>query len=171
MASTTNDTTTPEHDSANTDDTVESAREMVLWTRRPVCGPRTSVIDRLSSLAATEVIGSFRVETWPDELAVSEHTEHSQVVERYKEFLLWADDHDCSITPPFERRTVSPLIGESRDVLTLPIMCLAVYEDDDLAGVYPHTSDGRTTSVVDYLDEYDNPKVADGGTPAVSVEF
>jgi hypothetical protein len=169
MASKMNDTTTTEHDSANTDETAAATCEMVLWTRRPVCGPRTSVIDRLSSMAAADAIGGFSVETWPDELPVSEHTEHSQVVERYKEFLMWAEENDRSITPPFQRRTVSPLIGESRDVLTLPIMCLAVYEDDSLAGVYPNTDGDETTSVVDYLERYDLA-TTDGGEVTVPVD-
>ncbi len=153
MASTTNDTSKTEHEAAGTDETDAPGPEMVLWTRRPVCGPRTEVIDRLSALAAREEIGGFSVETWPDELAISEHTEHGSVVEQFKEFLLWADEHDRSITPPFERRTVSPLIGQSRDVLTLPIMCLAVYEDGDLRGVYPHSDGGETVSVTNYLDD------------------
>jgi hypothetical protein len=165
-----NDTTTPEYDSSSTDETASSTCEMVLWTRRPVCGPRTTVIDHLSSLAAADAIGGFSVETWPDELPVSEHTEHSQVVEQYKEFLLWAEEHDRSITPPFQRRTVTPLIGERRDVLTLPIMCLAVYEDDSLTGVYPNTHDGQTTSVVDYLELYE-PVTADGDEPSATVDF
>lgn len=135
--------TTPEGETEGT--------QMLLWTRRPVCGPRTEVIDRLSQLRARGDIGDFAVETWPDEVAISEHTEHARVIEVYKEYLLWAEEHDVSITPPFERRTASSLVGGSEDVLTVPIMCLAVY-DDGLCGVYPCTHDGRTYSVADYLD-------------------
>ncbi len=154
MASKTDNSPTGERESTSADDAEMAGLQMVLWTRRPVCGPRTTIIDRLSALAASDAIGGFSVETWPDELAVSEHTEHSEVVERYKEFLLWAEENNRSITPPFERRTVSPLIGDSRDVLTLPIMCLAVYDDDDdLCGVYPHNHEGATISVTDYLDD------------------
>jgi len=134
----------------------EGPLSMVLWTRRPVCGPRTSVIDRLNSLDADDAIAEFDVQTWPDEIAISEHTEHTRVVERYKEFELWATEADVSITPPFERRTVSSLVGKSEDVLTVPIMCLAVYDGDTLCGVYPHSDGGQTTSVADYLDFYES---------------
>ena len=127
---------------------------MVLWTRRPVCGPRTDIIDRLSALHAEDALADFTVETWPDEVAISEHTEHARVVEVYKEYLHWAETHDLSITPPFERRTASSLVGGSEDVLTVPIMCLAVY-DDGLSGVYPCTGEKRTWSVADYLDAYE----------------
>lgn len=127
---------------------------MVLWTRRPVCGPRTAVIDRLSELRTADAIGTFDVETWPDEIALSGHTEHAEVVDVYREYRDWAEDHGLSITPPFEKRTVSSLIGGQEEVLTVPIMCLAVYEDDDLSGVYPCSNDDRTWSVTDYLDAY-----------------
>ena len=160
-----NEIQTEEDTSAAPDDS--GGLEMVLWTRRPVCGPRTSVIDRLSSLSADGKIADFRVETWPDEVALSEHTEHSRVVERYKTFLLWASDHDRSISPPFERRTVAPLVGESRDVLTLPIMCLAVHEDGSLCGVYPHVDGDQTISVTDYLDACEEPSA--GELSALSV--
>jgi hypothetical protein len=145
---------------SGSDSVAEETFEMVLWTRRPVCGPRTAVIDQLSKLRTDGVIADFEIRTWPDEIALSEHTEHSRVVEQYKEFLLWADDHDVSITPPFERRRVSSLVGKSEEVLTVPIMCLAVYEDDDLRGVYPNTDDGETTSVTDYLDAYSTDRSA-----------
>jgi hypothetical protein len=138
---------------------------MVLWTRRPVCGPRTAIIDRLSSLHSEDAIDEFSVETWPDEVALSEYTEHARVVEVYKEYLTWANEHDLSITPPFERRTASSLVGDTQDVLTVPVMCLAVYQDG-LRGVYPCTRDGHTYSVADYLDAYE----AVDGRPGVAEE-
>lgn len=128
--------------------------QMVLWTRRPVCGPRTEIIDRLSSMRADGTIDDFTVETWPDEVALSEHTENARVVEVYKDYLLWAEEHGLSITPPFERRTASSLVGGEEDVLTVPIMCLAVY-DDDLCGVYPCSDENHTWTVSEYLDAYE----------------
>lgn len=155
------------NETAETDLTGESEGvRMVLWTRRPVCGPRTDVIDRLSSLHAEGALDDFTVETWPDEVAISEHTEHARVVEVYKEYLLWAEEHGVSITPPFERRTATSLVGGSEDVLTVPIMCLAVY-DDGLSGVYPCSGEERTWSVADYLDAYEiageRPGLEDSG--------
>jgi len=160
--------TTKVKEHTNTDEGVMSGDaddvRMVLWTRRPVCGPRTEVIDRLSDLHSRDAIDEFSVETWPDEVALSEYTEHARVVEVYKEYLTWANDHDLSITPPFERRTASSLVGDTQDVLTVPVMCLAVYEEG-LRGVYPCTRDGHTWNVADYLDAYEEaekrPGVAD----------
>lgn len=128
---------------------------MVLWTRRPVCGPRTEVIDRLSRLTREDAITEFTVETWPDEVVLSEHTDHTRVVEQYGAFKEWAGDNDVSLTPAFERRTVSPLVGKRREVLTIPMLCLAVYRDD-LCGVYPCNDGERTWRVTDYLDAFES---------------
>lgn len=124
---------------------------VVLWTRRPVCGPRTEIIDRLSSLRAGGQIAEFTVQTWPEEVAVSEHTRHSKVLETYERFRSWADDADVVISPPFDRRTVTTLVGRSEEVLTLPVLCLAVY-DEGLCGVYPCTDGNETLTVTDYVD-------------------
>jgi hypothetical protein len=141
---------------------------MELWTRRPVCGPRTDVIDRLGRFASAGTVSDYTVRTWPDEVALSEHTRHSRVVETYRQFRDWADDAGASITPPFDRRTVTSLVGRTEEVLTLPVICLAVYDDDGLCGVYPCDDDEETWTVTDYLDAYEaaegRPRAApDGG--------
>lgn len=124
-----------------------------LWTRRPVCGPRTDVINRLGSLRAADAIADFEVETWPDELVVEEtDTRVASVVDAFRE---WAATAGVTLEPAFDQRTVSPLVGRSREVLTLPMMAIAVYEDADLTAVYPHAEDGETRTVVDYLDGLD----------------
>jgi len=64
---------------------------LVLWTRRPVCGPRTEIIDRLTALQSAGHVAGFDVETWPDEVAISEHTRHSRVVEADERFRAWAE--------------------------------------------------------------------------------
>jgi hypothetical protein len=140
------ETGSPPGDGGDTDGT-----RVVLWTRRPVCGPRTEIIDRLSSLRARGQIDDFTVQTWPDEVAISEHTRHSRVIENYERFRSWAEETEVTIIPPFDRRTVSTLVGRSEEVLTLPVLCLAIYEDG-LCGVYPCTDGDETLTVTDYVD-------------------
>ncbi len=147
-------------ETSETDDASETVG-MVLWTRRPVCGPRTEIVDRLGALQSAGDIADFEVETWPEEIALSEHTRHSRVVETYERFRTWADAAGVSITPPFDRRTVTSLVGRSEEVLTLPVLCLAVY-DDGLCGVYPCSVGTETWTVTDYLDAYESA----GGRPA-----
>lgn len=139
---------------------------MVLWTRRPVCGPRTDVIDRLSRLDSNGDVAAFDIQTWPGKVVLDEHTEHATVVERFEAFRSWADDRGVTVMPPFERRAVTSLVGQKREVLTVPMMCLAVYEDGDLRGVYPCSDGDRTWRVTDALDSYEAGKAP---TPA-SVE-
>ena len=125
-----------------------------LWTRRPVSGARARVVDRLSALRADRVINDFDVRTWPDEVALSHHTDHDDVVEAYGTFREWADDHDVSITPPFERRTTTSVVGRTEEFLVLPSLCLAVH-DDGLRGVFPCRDGDRTCTISDVLDAYE----------------
>lgn len=131
-----------------------------LWTRRPVSGRRTDVIDRLSALKSSGAIGEFIVETWPDEVFLSEHAQGARVLGVYEEFRTWADERDVTITPPFERRTVTSLVGRTEAVLTVPVLCLAVYADG-LSGVFPCQDGDRTLTVTEFLDAFER---ADGAT-------
>ncbi|MFC7075728.1 HTH domain-containing protein [Haloarcula halophila] len=144
-------------DSANDGTTVR----MTLWTRQPVCGTRTTVLDRLGQLRSQGAIDGFDVETWPDEIRLDGETTHDEIVATFERFGDWASDHGVTVEPPFETRQVSPLLGTSYRVLRLPVMVLAVY-DDELAGVYPCTDGAETTTIPDFLDAYE----ADGGLPA-----
>jgi hypothetical protein len=127
---------------------------MTLRARTPVCGPRTDVVNRLSSLRADERIAGFEVKTWPDELVLSETSGENPIVETFERFEAWADDRGLSVRPAFDVRTVSSLIGGRREILTLPMMSLSVSAGDDLVGVYPCTDGDRTWTVTDCLDAY-----------------
>lgn len=125
---------------------------VVLWTRRPVCGPRTTVIDRLSSLRTAGMLDDFTVRTWPDQLVVSDQGHHDDILATIEEYENWAAEHGLSLRPPFERRTASLLVGGSKEVLTTPLVAAAVYDADDLVGVYPCRDGSRTWTVVEFLD-------------------
>jgi len=128
-----------------------------LWTRRPVSGRQIEVIDRLSALdSAAAGIADFDVQTWPDKVVYSDHTKRSDVVRAYDTIRSWADEHDREIEPPFERRTVTSLVGRTEDILTLPVLCLAVYEDGDLRAVLPCRDADRTCEIIDFLDAFES---------------
>lgn len=137
-----------------------------LWTRRPVCGPRTVVIDRLSRLRAAGVLTDFAVETWPEELPVPDSSDRSDLLARVDRFEEWARGHGLSLRPPFETRTASLLVGADETVLMTPMVLAAAYDDGDLVGVYPCSDDGRTWTVTQFLDALD-PE-ADGSAVAVA---
>jgi len=139
----------------HTAETNESAAgyRVNLWVRRPVCGPRTTVIDRLSSLAASGVLADFSVTTWPEEIVLTGRNRQGELLETIEGFESWAADHGLSLRPPFETRTASLLVGESEDVLTTPMMLAAAYDDDTLVGIYPCTDGTKTWTISEFLDE------------------
>ena len=102
---------------------------MTLRTRTPVCGARTTVINRLGRLRAAGVIEEFEVQTWPDEVVLSDGATTDDAVQTFERFERWADERGVSVRPAFDVRTLSSLVGRSREVLTLPMMSLAVSAD------------------------------------------
>jgi len=123
-----------------------------LWTRRPVCGPRTTIIDRLSALRTAGAIDDFSVKTWPEEIALTGTNQECDRLETIERFEQWATDHGLGLRPPFETRTSSLLVGDSEEVLLTPMLLLAVYEDGKLVGVYPCTDGEYTWTVTEFLD-------------------
>ncbi|MBV0901527.1 HTH domain-containing protein [Haloarcula salina] len=134
-------------------DDVEAGTVTVrLWSRRPVCGPRTTVIDRLTELRAAGVLDDVEIQTWPEEIAVSEHSVHSDVLDTVERYETWASERGLSLRPPFETRTSSLLVGGSKEVLRTPMLVAAAYEGDELLGVYPCTDGTSDWSITDFLD-------------------
>ncbi|NHN61728.1 hypothetical protein G9463_00175 [Haloarcula sp. JP-Z28] len=139
-------------DNHRSDESVGGEIAVHLWSRRPVCGPRTTAIDRFTELAATGVIDDFDIQTWPEEIPVSQRSEHGEVLATVDRYEQWATERGLSLRPPFETRTSSLLVGGSTEVLRLPMIAVAVYADDDLVGVYPCTDGTTTWSVTDCID-------------------
>jgi len=123
-----------------------------LWVRRPVCGPRTTVIDRLSALRTAGDIDEFSVTTWPEEIALTGDDTQDDLLETIAGFEDWAADRGLSLRPPFETRTASLLVGDSEDVLTTPMLLAAAYEDGDLVGIYPCSDGTKTWTIPEFLD-------------------
>ena len=142
-----------------------------LYVRRPVCGPRTTVIDRLSALRTTGELADFSVTTWPDEIVLTGDDRQDELLGTIEGFEDWAADHGLSLRPPFETRTVSSLVGDSEDVLTTPMLLAAAYDDGDLVGVYPCTDGTETWTVAAFLDALeagsDGPEPGLGGATAL----
>ena len=117
-----------------------------------MCGPRTTVIDRLSALRTAGVLADFSVTTWPEEIALTGDNGQADLLGTIERFEDWAADRGLSLRPPFERRTASLLVGDSEDVLTTPMLLAAAYEGDDLVGIYPCTDGTKTWTIPEFLD-------------------
>jgi hypothetical protein len=158
---------TTDHDSRGGADVLEIS----LWVRRPVCGPRTTVIDRLSALRTAGALADFDVTTWPEEIALTGENRQEELLATIEGFEDWAADRGLSLRPPFEARTASLLVGDSEDVLRTPMLLAAAYEGDDLVGIYPCTDGTKTWTIPEFLDALEagderTPSGANSALPA-----
>ena len=102
-------------------------------------------IETVQACESEGAVGSVLIRSWPDQVTISEDSPNGEVLEVFDRFRRWADSRGVSIEPPFRRRTVtSPITDESKRILTTPVLCLALYRDGQLVGVYPHSADDET---------------------------
>ena len=142
------------------------ALEVELWVRRPVCGPRTTVIDRLSSLRSDGTLSDFSVTTWPDEVVLTGRNRQSDLLSTIETFETWAGKRGLTLRPPFQTRRASLLVGGSTEVLKTPMLLAAVYHGEEVVGVYPCNDGDVTWTVSDLLDALER-----GGTgPATTLD-
>lgn len=131
---------------------------------------KQSVIDRLHALERDDKIDEFDISLWGREIRPTGPLEgtdyHTSVLADLREFEEWAEQHDASAARPFKRRTLdSDIVDETYDVISLPTMCIAVYEDGQLRGVYPYGDAEGTHTVRKCLDDLDDADTE----PSVSV--
>jgi len=144
-----------ETEQPNENDSHGDGLHVDLWVRRPVCGPRTTIIDRLSALRTAGALTDFSVTTWPEEIALTGDNRQEELLATIEGFEQWAADRGLSLRPPFETRTASLLVGDSEDVLTTPMLLAAAYQGDELVGIYPCTDGTTTWTISEFLDALD----------------
>ncbi len=106
---------------------------------------KQAVIDQLETLAARGQIDDYEVNIWTKEIRLSgplEGTRYYQtVIDHFTAFQEWADETGVMLNAAFKTQSVDcEITGETYRVLSLPCICLAVYEDGELCAVYPHAS-------------------------------
>lgn len=144
-----------------TTSTADSKRvKLFLRANAEVGAERTkdAAVETLADLSADGVIEGYDVNVWGRELRVDgplASTEYgSELLEHIREFRSWAVANGVSLESVFNEGTVtSPLTDEHYEVVSLPTMCLAVYEGGELSGVYPCHDGNRPCSVLEYLEE------------------
>ncbi len=113
--------------------------------------PVTDTIDRLREYAEKTVVDELAVESWPDEISLSENSD-SDVMTAYDQFRTWASLHDASLAPGFTQRDRTTLVSDTVDrILTPPVLCLAIRVDGELVSVAPHYTENATYTVHDAL--------------------
>lgn len=127
--------------------------------------PVDETLRRLQQLEAEGGIDALSVRVWPDAVPLSSDTVDTQVVQCYERFATWADREGMSIEPPFVVRTRhSSTTGETREVLTPPVLCLAIYENGTLASVYPRADEEGHRTVADAVEALGAGKFRPGAT-------
>jgi hypothetical protein len=105
---------------------------------------------RLDDLEAGGTLEDLRRETWPKRVPVADCD--GVVRDRYLAFRAWAAEAGARLQPFFGTRACYCTDGDGKENwLVLPAVCLAVYERDDLAAVYPHGVGDETHTVEDGL--------------------
>jgi len=76
----------------------------------------------------------------------------SEAMETYEEFRTWAEENGFSLEPAFRERTRSFIgMDDVEEVVVFPVVALALYDDRDLAAVFPCSDEERTYTVEDAL--------------------
>ncbi|AQL44385.1 hypothetical protein BV210_17415 [Halorientalis sp. IM1011] len=124
-----------------------------LFLRESVAaGARTEqarVQGRLQSLSAAGVIAALSVRRWPHRVTVGDADARREFA-LYREFEAWADAHGVRLAPAFERHDCHNSFTDSHyTTVVLPVTCLALYDDEDLIAVYPHSSEAGIRTVLD----------------------
>lgn len=112
-------------------------------------------IARLRSLERADKISELRIESWGhcDCDVTAGIAERSNIASIVEEFRKWADRNDYSLNPAFKRREVSSMFcDESHVQHVVPIVAIAVYENDTLQCVAPCSDADCAYTVHDCVD-------------------
>lgn len=110
---------------------------------------RDTIRTRLERLTADGHVSSVTVHTWNAKVP-AEGTAFENLV--YDSFSDWAADGAVDLEPFFDtRECFSHQTGERGTKLVLPALSLAVYRDDTLQSVYPHSTPTGARTVMDCL--------------------
>jgi len=132
-----------------------------LWVRSGASVDIQDVFDdyraALQQLADDDIIVEFSLCTWGKRLVYGSEgpsESASETVEKkIREFEAWAEREGHSLEPAFQYNEISSLLtDETRTVIRLPLLCIAVYEKTRLKGVFPCSRDGETRTVANCLE-------------------
>lgn len=132
-------------------------RRVELFVRSDLPTPsrtrRIAVEDRLDQLQCDGAIDGYETTVWDKRVPV-EGESGTLERSRYNEFAAWAADAGVCLAPFFDtRECYSWETCEKQTELVLPALCLAVYEDGELAQVAPYARGGTPISIDDCLDD------------------
>jgi len=141
---------------------------VVVWMRDappPPDDPRSRVLDRLRELEADSAVDDVSVRVWGryvDPPADAPANEAGPIQARIAEFEAWADREGHSLEPAFGRCERTTMVStDRREVIRLPLQCLAVYAGDRLVGVFPSSTGSGAETVADCVRRLEAGDVVD----------
>jgi len=110
---------------------------------------RATVEQRLEGLVGAGHVTALDTATWEKKVPLDEPSPERR---RYEAFESWADDVGVSLQPFFDTRDCYSMeTGERGEWLVLPALCVAIYREDRLQTVYPHSTPQGARTVLDCL--------------------
>lgn len=127
---------------------------------------RRRTLTRLHRLADVGILSEVDVDVWGSHAVVDAMADRGDAasVEAVSDFERWAEGHGYTLAPAFARRECGSLLDdEAREVTVVPLLTLAVYEEDELKAVYPHVDDECVHTVDDGLEALETLAPPAGG--------
>ena len=127
-------------------------RRLAVYLRRPVASEterrQSSVLGRADALRQQELVDEVGVTYW-GRLSTGVDPRETSDIEALER---WATDNGCTLAPTFDRHDRHNAFTGDDAVITLPVVCVACWENDQLVGVYPHAGPCGHCTVADGLD-------------------
>jgi hypothetical protein len=128
--------------------------------------------ERAEQLERDAVVAAADVVVWGSRIELDSASDDvGEFRETFVRFREWAARTGNDLHPGFRTHESTTMFSEeSYPVVTVPIACLAVFDGDEVAAVYPHTDGDAVNTVADGFDRLEAAR-ADGrvGTPTRTV--
>ncbi|MFC6823559.1 HTH domain-containing protein [Halopelagius fulvigenes] len=114
-----------------------------------------SVVQRLLDMESEQEF-EFSVTVWGDQIATDSAVTRTEagrtMIETVRQFESWAATNGYTVEPFFSDVRRESLLDGSYDAIIPPHLCLALYEDGDVAGVFPCSDRDANYTVEDALE-------------------
>jgi len=135
-------------------ETTPPEREAVLYMRSVapsgINHVQEETIERLEHLRDDNGLDAVDDEIWGHSIPADDSK--VAVKKAYDEFEEWADEHGYTLAPAFHVRETGTIVSErSHTVISVPLLCLGIYNASEVEAVFPCTDEERTYTIEDGL--------------------